>query len=141
MTPDPAALAVLLDAARTALGEVEATPEEVVAWLRHASAVRTLLDRELLEEMDDGAGRSVGCGSCLEEMDQPHADACMLMRALECLDAPRGHAECGRAWDAGAAGSPFTPPVCTHTRNRQLRERDWVIFHCLDCGARRAYPF
>lgn len=94
--PNEKSMAVLLDAAREAFGD---DAGDVLLWLQHPDAVRTLLDRPVRVARIDEYREFDGyvCFECGEL--EGHDSSCAAMAALEQLDHQRGHVDVAEAFD------------------------------------------
>jgi len=92
MTPDPKALAVLLDAARACYGD----DSEQVRWLLNPDAVRQLMKiaPTFTPEFHDEREQ---CSTCRAEVGEAHDKGCVTAAAWRALGDPRGAADIERA--------------------------------------------
>lgn len=94
MSRDPKALAVFLDAAREAFGELA---PEVARWVEHPDAVRELLQLNPALSRDEAAEAYGSCERCAAYDGEPHARDCPIAAAWRALGDPRGAADIERA--------------------------------------------
>lgn len=149
-TPDPKALAVLLDALCAAYGYTRGQAEEAEKYARNIGAVRDLIKHSPVgpEEYVEDEWQSI-CRDCGVNVDPAresgHLARCLIVAAWRALGDPRGAADIKRAWDEALRESlrrevrrarlARAANSCTHRHLRSVIGSGEGSLTCVDCAA------